>query len=290
MPVPVPAYPATSEARHEEGFLHSKDNLRLFWQRYAPAAPRATVAVVHGGGDHSGRYPALTTALVRAGFQVDLCDLRGHGQSDGRRWHVDAFGDYLGDLDAFAAHVRAGAAGEKVLMVGHSMGGLLVASWVLAEERQVAGVVLSSPWLRMKRAPPWVKMVLGRLAGTVMPWLPIASGIALEELTADTELQRWTEADPLYGRATTPRWFVEAQRAQRELLRAAARLVRPVQVLVGMDDVIADPAAGRAFFEALGAADKQLRQYPGMRHELFNERERERPIADAVAWLAAHSR
>src|SRR5574342_103178 len=119
--MPVPSYPSAAEARREDGFLHSKDRTRLYWQRYTPPAPCGTVAVAPGGGDHSGRYPALTAALVRAGFQVALVDFRGHGQSDGRRWHCDGFGDYLDDLDAFMAHVRAGAGGGPVFLLGHSM-------------------------------------------------------------------------------------------------------------------------------------------------------------------------
>src|SRR5512140_2150989 len=105
--MPVPSFPSEAEARHDEGFLNSADHLRLYWQRFAPPAPRATVAVIHGGGDHSGRYPALTAALVRAGFEVALVDLRGHGQSDGRRWYVDAFSDNLSDFTALVGKLRA---------------------------------------------------------------------------------------------------------------------------------------------------------------------------------------
>jgi alpha-beta hydrolase superfamily lysophospholipase len=285
----VPAYPAAAEAKHEDGFVHSKDRIRLYWQRYTPPSPRATVAVIPGGGDHSGRYPALTTALVRAGFQTALLDFRGHGQSDGRRWHIDVFGDYLDDMDAFMAHVRAGAGGRKVLVVAHSQGALIAATWALAPERGVAGFVLSSPWLRLKLEPPRLKVLGARLVGTVIPWLPISTGLRYQDLTSDEEMQRWTEADPLYGKATTPRWFVETQRAQHEILRGAGAFAHPLLVLVGSADPIADPDAGRAFFGAVGSKDKELKVYEGLRHEIFNERERERPIADTVAWLTTRT-
>ncbi len=287
--MPVPAYPAASEAKREEGFVHSKDNLRLYWQRYTPPSPRATVAVIHGGGDHSGRYPALTAALVRAGFQAALLDFRGHGQSDGRRFHIDAFGDYLGDMDAFMEHVRAGAGGKKVLVVAHSQGALIAAAWALGRERGVAGFVLSSPWFRLKFKPPPLKVLGARLVGTVIPWLPISTGLRYQDLTSDEEMQRWTEADPLYGRAATPRWFLETQRAQRELLRGAGAFAHPLLVLIGGADPIADPDAGRAFFGAASSKDKGLKLYEGLRHEIFNERERDRPIGDTVAWLTTRS-
>jgi alpha-beta hydrolase superfamily lysophospholipase len=287
--MPVPAYPAAAEARHEEGFLRSRDNVRLFWQRYTPPAPRATVAVLPGGGDHGGRYAGLTGALVRAGLEVALLDFRGHGQSDGRRWYVDAFSDNLDDADAFMAHVRAGAGGRKVFVVGHSHGGLVAARWGVAPDRGVAGYVLSSPYFRLGMPPPRLKLLAARALGTVLPWLPIPAELGAGDLTSDPEMQRWIDADPLYGRATTPRWFFEAQRAQEAALREAPRFVQPLLVQTGGADRVADPAAGRAFFDAAGSRDKELRRYEGFRHELYNERERDRPIGDAVAWLLARA-
>lgn len=285
----LPSFPSASEARHDEGFLHARDNLRLYWQRYAPAAPRATVALLPGGGDHSARYPGLTAALVRAGLEVALLDFRGHGQSDGRRWHVDAFRDYLEDADVFFAHVRGAAAGRKVFVVGHSQGGLIAALWALAAPRPIAGVVLSSPFFRLARAPPLPKLLAAHLIGRVVPWLPLATGLRSADLTSDPEMQRWIDADPLYGRAATPRWFLESQRVQRRLVDDARRFDYPLLVLAGTGDVVADPAAMRAFYEAARSSDKALRMYDGFRHELFNERERERPIGDAVAWIVARA-
>jgi alpha-beta hydrolase superfamily lysophospholipase len=287
----VPSFPSDAEARHEEGFLNSADHLRLYWQRYTPpGTPKATVAVIHGGGDHSGRYPALTTGLVRAGFQVALIDLRGHGQSDGRRFYVDTFADYLHDLDAFVARLRAdGLAGGKLFVAAHSMGGLLAATWAFAHGGEVAGYVLSSPYFRLALHPPVAKVIGARIAGRIVPWLPVATGIEVEQLTSDPDFQRWTDRDPLYGRATTPRWFDESNRAQAAALKRAREFTAPVLVLAAGDDRIADIAAERAFVDAASSADKRLEVYEGFRHELWNELERDRPIAAVVAWLTAHA-
>jgi alpha-beta hydrolase superfamily lysophospholipase len=285
----VPTYPGASEAKHEDGFLHAKDNLRLYWQRFTPERPRATVAVLPGGGDHSGRYPALTAALVRAGFAVELVDVRGHGQSDGRRWHIDRFGDYLGDVDAFMAHVRAGAAGRKVFIVGHSQGALVATRWALEPGREVAGFVLSSPFFRLKLDPPKLKILVARLVGTVIPWLPLSTELKLPDLTSDVEMQRWTEHDPLYGRYTTPRWFVESQRAQEEVARRAGSFSQPFLVQVGTGDAIADPEAASAFVAAAASKDKELRRYEGLRHEIYNEVQRDRTVGDAVSWISARA-
>jgi alpha-beta hydrolase superfamily lysophospholipase len=289
--MPVPSYPLESEAKHEEGFLNSADHLRLYWQRYTPPSPRATVAVLHGGGDHSGRYPAITTALVKAGFQVALVDFRGHGQSDGRRWHIDSFADYVSDLDAFVAKLsQDGIAGERLFAVAHSQGALVTALWGLTRGRHLSGFVFSSPYFRLALKPPMAKVVGARILGRAIPWLPVSTGLDVADLTSDVELQRWTERDPLYGRATTPRWFDESGRAQVEVLRRAGEWTSPLLVLAGGADRIAHVAAARQFVDAAKATDKKLVVYDGFRHELYNEVERDRPVADTVGWLLARSR
>jgi alpha-beta hydrolase superfamily lysophospholipase len=287
----VPAYPTEAEARHEEGFLNSADHLRLFWQRYTPPRPKATVFVLHGAGDHGGRYPALTAALVRAGFQVALLDLRGHGQSDGRRWYVDAFTDYLHDVDAFIAKLsQDGIPGEKLFTVAHSQGGLVASLWAMRHARLLSGLVLSSPWFRLLKPPPPAKVLAGKLVGRIVPWLPVSAGLDVSQLTSDPEMQRWTDHDPLYGRKATPRWFDEAARAQVDALRRAGELRIPLLVLAAGADPIADTSAERAFFDATASEDKKFLMYEGFRHEIFNELRREEPIGEAVAWLSAHLR
>ncbi len=218
----LPAYPSEEIARHEEGFLNSADHLRLFWQRYTPKDPRATVLVLHGGGDHSGRYPALTDALVRARMQVALVDLRGHGQSDGRRWHVDGFQDNVADLDAFVAKLsQDGVARDRLFVLGHSHGALVAGIWGLTRGRHVAGFVFSSPFFRLALPAPLLKLLAAKTVGRLVPWLPVDAGLPLSDLTSDEELQRWTERDPLYGRKTTPGWFEAASGARRNTSRCA---------------------------------------------------------------------
>ena len=288
--MPVPAFPSQAEARHEEGFLNSADHLRLYWQRYTPPAARATVAVLHGAGDHSGRYPGITAALVRAGFQVALVDFRGHGQSDGRRWHVDSFADYLADLDAFVAKLSLdGVAGDQLFALAHSQGALIATLWGLSRGRHVSGFVLTSPYFRLAKRPPLPKLMVATLAGKVLPWLPVSADLRIEDLTSDADHQRWTEQDPLYGRVTTPRWFSESTRAQREVMRRAAEWRQPLLVLAAGADRLADTASARAFVEAAQAEDKRFLVYEGFRHEILNESAREGPIGEAVAWLSHRS-
>jgi alpha-beta hydrolase superfamily lysophospholipase len=289
--MPVPSFPSESEARHEEGFLNSADHLRLYWQRYTPPNARATVAVLHGGGDHSGRYPGITSALVRGGFQVALVDFRGHGQSDGRRWHVDAFSDYLADLDAFVAKLsQDGVAKDQLFVVGHSTGALIATVWALPNGRHVSGFAYSSPYFAPAAKPPLLKLLAAKTVGRALPWLPVKVPFDEKDLTTDADHVQWTERDPLYGHATTPRWFEEITRAQETVQRRAAEWKAPLLVLAAGDDRLASPAAARAFVEKASSADKGFRVYEGFRHEIFNEAGRDRPVGEALAWLSQRCR
>jgi alpha-beta hydrolase superfamily lysophospholipase len=281
----VPVFPSEAEARREDGFVHARDGTRLFWQRYVPRAPRGTVAVLHGGGDHSGRYAGITRALVRAGFTVALLDFRGHGRSAGRRWYVSSFTDYLDDLDAFMARVRESDGGGAPFVCAHSQGALIAIRWALASRRDVSGFVLTSPYLRLALKPPPLKLLTAQVVGRVIPWLPVSTGLRVIDLTSDPEMQRWTDTDPLYGRVTTPAWFNASLRAQEEAMARAAEFDYPLLVLAAGADRIADAAASRRFVEVARSADKELRVYERMQHEIFNERDRDRAIADATAWL-----
>ncbi|AKU90879.1 alpha/beta hydrolase [Vulgatibacter incomptus] len=115
---------------HEEGFFPAKDNLRLYWQSYLPTDPRAEVGFIHGYGDHSGRWTEFLELLASRGFAVHAFDYRGHGQADGRRGHVDAFDEYLDDLELFLGRIEARRAGRKLFLVGHSHGGLMLARYL----------------------------------------------------------------------------------------------------------------------------------------------------------------
>jgi alpha-beta hydrolase superfamily lysophospholipase len=148
--------------RHDEGFFSAKDNLRLFWESDVPDSPKAHVAIVHGYGDHSGRYRQPIEFLAKEGFAAHAFDYRGHGQSDGRRAHCDHFGQYLEDVELFWDRVRKTAGGKKVFLLAHSHGGLIAVHWLMKKPAGLAGVVLSSPYLKLALKPPAMKIFEGR--------------------------------------------------------------------------------------------------------------------------------
>jgi lysophospholipase len=149
-------------------------------------------------------------------------------------------------------------------------------------------VVLSSPYLKMGFEPPPLKVLGARVAGLAVPWLPVATGLKMEDLSRDSAWQESTRKDPLYNQVTTPRWFTESGKAQAQALLLGPQLTQPLFLLMGSEDSIASPAASRTFFETVGSQDKRLREYAGMRHECLNELGKEEVLRDISNWISSH--
>jgi alpha-beta hydrolase superfamily lysophospholipase len=279
-----------ADERIDEGFFSARDGIRLFWHTERAAAPAGHVAVVHGYAEHLGRQSEVMRALAAAGYTVHLLDCRGHGQSGGKRAHVDAFEEYLSDLDLFLARVKEQSAGAPLFLLGHSQGGLIAARYLLDHPEAVRGAVLASPYFRLKLAVSPVKVLAGKLMSRLLPGLPMRNELNPEQLTRDVRIQTATRADPLYQKIATPRWFTESTAAQETVLRRATEFVTPFLLLFGGADPIADPAAGREFFEHATSKDKQHKEYDGFLHELFHEPERDRVFRDVVGWLDERAR
>jgi alpha-beta hydrolase superfamily lysophospholipase len=277
--------PATTELSEP---LQAKDGLQLHHRSLVPEAPRAAALVVHGYGDHAGRYVHVLEALAAAGFAAHALDYRGHGRAQGRRAYVARFGEYLDDVDAAVARVREQAPGLPLFLVGHSLGGLIAALMAARPGADYAGVVLSAPYVRLRIDPSKVQLVLAKVVGRVIPFLPMKNPLTSAQLTHDAAMRKWTDDDPLYLHVVTPRWFTESNDAQARLLQEAGAIKAPLLVQVGAEDPVAHPDGGRAVHGAAGSADKTLREYAGMFHEIYNEVDRAQPIGDLVQWLGAH--
>lgn len=243
--------------------------------------PWASVLLVHGLGEHSGRYEHVGDQLAAAGIDTYAYDHRGNGASGGRRGHVDRWGQYHDDLAERLAGVRAAASGRPVALYGHSMGGLIVAGYCLGDRPKPDLAVLGSPGLDSTLAR-W-KITLAPLLGRVVPTLAVPTGIDGSTLSRDPSVAAKTAVDPLCTSASTARFGAEAVREQARV-RALAHggLGVPTLVIHGEDDGLV-PTAASAGFE--GAPRTTRRTYPGLRHELHNEPEGPQVVDDVIAWL-----
>ena len=274
---------------HATGDFEAAGAVRLVWQSWATGRrPVAVLAVVHGYGEHGGRYGFLVDDVVPRGYAVFTFDLRGHGRSPGRRGHVDRFSDYLADARAFLKLVRHAYPDTPVFLLGHSMGGLIAAGLAEEGDAGLAGVVLSSPFLGMRLAVPALQVKAARLLSRVTPTLPMNNPLRADQLSHDAAVVAAAGADPLNHRRTTVRWGAEILKAQPAVIAAADRLRAALLLLYADDDPIAEPRAAEEFFERAASADKEKRCYAGYYHEIFNEVGRAAVFDDLAAWLGGH--
>ncbi|PZR17629.1 MAG: alpha/beta hydrolase [Archangium gephyra] len=276
--------------RHDEGYFASKDGTRLFWSQSVPdQEPKAWLGVVHGYGDHSGRYKQPIDAFVKAGFGVLAFDYRGHGKADGARADVNTWDDYLDDMRAFVARLVDAAKGKPVFIVSHSNGSL-IATHLLASNppAEIKGAVLVAPFYALAFEPPALKLLGARLLKGLLPGLKIGNELKPQDLSRDPAWQAETRADPLYLHHTTPRWFFETQAAQARLAGLGSRITLPVFMVMGSADPVASVPAAKAFFETIGARDKTWKEYGDHRHETLMEIGREQVWDDISRWISAH--
>ena len=275
---------------HETGTVETADGLTLFARRWAPdwRPTRLVVALVHGVHEHSGRYAGLASDLMARGFAVWAVDLRGHGRSPGDRGQVAAsFDEFVRDAEALLGAASEAADGLPVVLLGHSMGGLVAARTV--QERGadgLAGLVLSSPALAVD-APP----LLSALAPHVARWLPNApvTRVDLSKLSHDPTVERTYREDPLTTvQGVRARLGWEIVRATERVRERPEAFALPLYLLHGTADVVTDPAGTRWLAEH-APGDVTLRLYDGLYHETLNEDDRDRVVADLADWLEARA-
>jgi alpha-beta hydrolase superfamily lysophospholipase len=243
--------------------------LRRLWATPAGAAPRARALVVHGLGEHLGRYEDLGGALAGSGIETRGVDLRGHGLSHVRRGHVRRWQDYHLDLDAAAPP-------PPFAVIAHSMGCLVALDWTRARAAGTgvgpppAAVILSGPLLDVAvRVAPW-KVALSGILSRLAPGLPIPTGIPLDDLCTDPSAVARFAQDPLRGTFSTPRWYTEMQLARRRVLAALPLLGMPAQFhLAGDERIVSGPAVLTG--HAAWGGPKELLRWPSARHEILQE-------------------
>ncbi len=244
----------------------------------------ASVLLVHGLGEHSGRYEHVGDQVAAAGFDVHAYDQRGNGGSGGRRGHVDRWEQYHDDLAERLEAVRALAATRPVVLYGHSMGGLIVLGYLLTDRPKPDLVVLSSPGLDSTLAS-WKKSIAPTLS-RIVPTLAIPNGVDGSTLSRDPGVAAAVGADPMAAKASTARFGAEALAEQARVRRDYAGLTLPTLVLHGLDDGLVPAQAS----EILGSLPNvERRTYPGLRHELHNEPEGAAIVDEIITWIQART-
>ena len=258
-----------------------EDGLSLFCRRWDPATEAvATVVIVHGIGEHSGRYVHVGKYFSDAGFRTIAFDLRGHGRSPGPPVFVKRYVELAKDVDSVLSHFGGGS----TFLFGHSFGGQLVLWTAQHFQLKLAGLIVSAPWLALVNAPPrWQVFVALKLNGLI-PGFRFPTGIHTERLSHDQAHLDSLEDLGLLHKFTTVRFYFEAANAASEIMDNPT-VDCPVLFSFGDADQVTSCKAAEDYLLRVQAPSKTFKVYPGLRHELHNETERVQVMADYVEWM-----
>lgn len=274
---------------HAEGRFQTPQGANIYYQRWQPESdPKAALFIVHGLAEHSGRYLNVVDYFVPRGYAVCGLDHIGHGKSDGTRAYLERFSDFIEPLKTYSNMIQGWHPGKAAFLVGHSMGGLIGSVYLLEHQDEFKGAVLSAPAVKVADTISPVIITLGKILSGILPKAGLlaldANAISKDKAVVDAYLN-----DPLvYTGKVTARLAAEMLAAMRRVTAEASTLHLPILLLQGSDDRLVDPGGAKMLYEKTRAADKTLKAYQGLYHEVFNEPEREQVLKDVEAWLEAH--
>jgi alpha-beta hydrolase superfamily lysophospholipase len=265
-------------------FWTAADGARLALRRArAVGRVRGSLILLHGFGDHSGRYGEVAAWFADRGLDVYALDQRGHGRSPGKRGHVSRFAQFLSDVAALRKQAPLEQTGPQILL-GHSFGGTVALRYLETGPAGLAGAIVSSPFLAVAMPVPRWKRALARGLVEILPALPVATGLDVAYLSTDPAVGQAARSDHLYHRVMTPRAYREVLAAQAAVIAEGRHIAVPLLVLLAGDDRIVSRPASEAFARSL-AGDVTVQVYEGFFHEIFNEPHRARVFRDVEPWL-----
>ncbi len=275
--------------QHGQGSFHGFGGTPLYEQFWRPTDrdPRAALIVMHGLKDYSSRYESFAQGLVKHGFAVHAFDLRGHGRSAGNRVAVNDFEEYVIDIEAFQKRVEAREPGRPVFVFGHSMGGAIVATYMLERKPKVAGMILSGPALEVD-----VSGVTRFSTGIFAFFWPNLRVLSLddEDFSRSPEIVRSMSSDPfIYEDAGPARTALELFGAISYIQDHMEEMSVPFLLLHGTEDKLTDPQGSQDLYRRAKSTDKTLKTYEGWYHDSLHEPEHAKVEKEVTAWLESRA-
>jgi acylglycerol lipase len=274
---------------HIEFTRQSPDKLQFYFQGWEPeTSTRAVVCLVHGLGEHTGRYAHVAAALNDAGYAVLGCDLRGHGKSEGLRGHTPTYDALMDDIGRLLDEAAQRYPGKAQFIYGHSLGGNLVLNYALRRKPSLAGVVSTSPAIRVAEPLPATQLTLAKVMNKLQPTMQMPNGLKLDGLARDPEVIRAYKSDPLVHDKISVRLAVEMLQAGEWALAHAAEFPLPLLLVHGSADQLTSAAATQEFAGKV-RGDCTLKIWDGFYHETHNEPEKAEVLGFMVGWLQTHT-
>ena len=274
---------------HIEGDFKGVRNTKTYYQAWLPEGKvKAVLLVIHGLGEHCGRYMNVVNHFVPLGYAVYGYDHIGHGKSEGMREVVERFEDYTNTLTVYCEMVKSWQAGRLLFLVGHSMGGLITSCYLLDHQVDFRGAVISAPLVKASGNISQVTIFMGKILSALAPKMGLLP-VDAKSISRDPEVVKAYVNDPLVFHGKTPaRLAAELLKAMQRVTSEADKITLPFFVLQGSADKLVDPAGAKMLYDMASSKDKSIRVYEGYYHELFNEPDRDRVLKDVETWLAAH--
>jgi alpha-beta hydrolase superfamily lysophospholipase len=268
----------------------SRDGLELYAQSWAPEEnPKAVVCLIHGLGEHSGRYAHVGKAFAKAGYALAGFDLRGHGKSGGPRGHIPSFVAFMDDIDEFIKQVEAHFEGLSRFLYGHSLGGILVLNYALRRKPEFKGVISTGAGLRTSLEEQAGKVLLARVLGTLMPGVAIPSGLNPNDISRRKEVVDAYVNDPLVHDKMTLGFGNIMLTALPWTFEHAHEFSLPLLIMHGKDDKLGYPRGSEEFAGHV-KENCTLKLWDGLYHELHNEPEQEEVFAFMIDWMNSQLR
>ena len=274
---------------HMEGIFKAVRNANIYYQAWLPEGDtKAVLLVVHGLGEHCGRYMNVVNHFVPLGYAVYGLDHIGHGRSEGTREFVERFEDYTNTLTTHYNMVKGWQTGKPVFLLGHSMGALIASCYLLNHQANFRGAVLSAPFIKVSDSISQATITIGKILSVLTPRAGLVT-LDANGISRDSEVVKAYVNDPLVFHGKTPvRLGAELLKAMLYVTAKAHRITLPLIVVQGGEDRLIDPACAQILYDKAGSKDKTIKVYEGLYHEVFNEPERARVLKDVETWLAAH--
>ncbi len=270
--------------KHFEFTMQAADGLKLYGQGWVPdGAPKAAISLVHGLGEHSGRYAHVAAHLTAAGYALVTYDQRGHGRSEGKRGHAASYDALMDDVSMLLGETATRYPGLPYFLYGHSLGGNLVLNYALRRKAELAGVIATSPALRTATPVPGWKRGLAGLLYDRLPDLLMPNGLDLSGLSRDPDVIARYQADPLVHDRTSVRLGADILATGEWAFDHAADFPLPLLLMHGSEDRLTCPKTSAKF--ASGVADCTFVLMDGCYHELHNEPEAPEVLDAMTAWL-----
>jgi acylglycerol lipase len=265
----------------------SKDGLSLFGRAWiSPSSqPKGTVHLVHGLGEHSGRYDHVGKALAKAGYHLASFDLRGHGLSEGPRGHTPGLSYLMDDIRLFLdeSSKHLGNSLPKFIY-GHSLGGILVLNFGLHNQSEFLGAIVTSPWIKTTTPPPSAKVALAKFMANVAPGFTLKTGLKTDALSRKPAVVKAYRDDVYIHDYITARMGLDILESGRMALEKANTWEKPLLLLHGAADQITSPIASKEFAEKAGDPVEFVLYNEGF-HELHNDFGSEQVISKMIHWL-----